>query len=223
MTTTAQNPVFVWIPVVTAVLTFILTSLFTIYRERKTSNASKRIFFSYSEYEMSYPFDDEVATRHGEGMILFGKNGTLLREYAMKFGPVVYSFFVLKNVTVNDAINVKMRTRYSDKATVVEEEFGMPTWQHDTTLYLPQSIFGSGTHMATNEELTIWYMTTNFEQFKYSFKRLKKRKWYMFWRKENAHYKETLSKRYFMVWVRKVRYVKTGFYSHQIVRKKSEG
>lgn len=200
----------VFLPLLTALITFFLTSLFTLYKDKRNNNHSVRIFFEYAEYELKYPFAD---AKHGDGMILVGMNGQKLKYHAEKYDGAVYSFLVLKNVTVNNAINVKIINSFSDRRhgsvqNTVTEEFFMPIWKNQDTLYLPATINKSDNHLSTNEKLVITYNTSAFEKFRYSYIRTKK-----------GCYKERLKKRYLgFVWIPKIFYQKSAFYSFENVK-----
>src|SRR5699024_9966707 len=134
--------VVVFLPLLTALITFFLTSLFTLYKDKKESNNSNRVFFEYAEYELEYPF---VNAPHGRGKILVGANGQKLKYRAEKYGGAVYSFLVLKNATANNAINLKIEHSFSDRRfgtvqEIVTENFFMPIWKAADTLYLPATI-----------------------------------------------------------------------------------
>ncbi|WIV17843.1 hypothetical protein QPK24_15650 [Paenibacillus polygoni] len=204
------------VPLITAVLTFILTSLFTSFKERKAMNIPKRVILDYAEYTFDYPFENKVSENHGNGRILLGSNGKNITNEALDFykGARTRSplqFLVLKNVTENNVINVKIRTVYGSKeGEKVDEMFIMPVWEHKTTLYLPQTVYCSKSTFSTNLELVITYTTANFETFKYSYKRTKKNL-----------YKERLKKRYLgFIWLTKIRYFKQSFNSFLVVRSK---
>lgn len=217
---TSQNPVSIWIPVITAILTFILTSIFTVIREKRNTNVSKRIFFNYMEIEQQYPFVDKdtLAKRYGKGQVLFGENGSKLKNHARNEGTSLYTFMILRNVTNNDAINVKIKTKFSDSSKVVAEDFYLPSWTSDTSIYLPQSVYGSSSHLSTNESIVITYTTMNYEKFRFRFKRLCPYKKYMFWRSPKIKYKETLHKKYFgFVWIRNIKFQHSSFYSFETI------
>jgi hypothetical protein len=201
-------------PLVTAVITFVLTSFFTLYREKKAANVSKRVIIVYAEYQISYPFEEKVvAERHGRGMILFGDNGKKLsnhanREFQDSGERSLYSYMVVKNTTANDIINVKIKTVFENSGVDVEEVFFIPVWKNDMVLYLPQSVFGGNSHLSTNKELNIIYTTSNFEKFNYSYKITKRNE-----------FKERLKKRYLgFIWITLVRYYKNRFYSFENVK-----
>lgn len=80
----------VFIPLLTALITFVLTSLFTLYKDKKASNNSNRLFFQYAEYELKYPFENAP---HGNGKMLVGENGQKLKYRAEKYDGAVYSFW----------------------------------------------------------------------------------------------------------------------------------
>ncbi|MGG3911263.1 hypothetical protein [Peribacillus simplex] len=211
---------YVWIiPIVVGFVTFVLTSLFTVYRERKNNNISKRIFIEYAEYEMNYPLDDDI--KHGEGIILLGKNGKKITNHADEVGGGRFSFMVIKNITENNVINVKLRFVFSDRLgkqdvcpkNVIEEEFFMPVWKNTDTIYIPAKIYKDISNFTTNEELVISYTTTSFEHFKYSYER-----------QYDGNYKEQLKKRYLgFIWITKINYQQSQFYSFiRVVKKKNE-
>lgn len=208
MTLTFEQAVL-FLPLLTALITFLLTSLFTLYKEKKNSNDMKRIFFEYSEYELEYPFVD---VKHGEGKMLVGPNGQKLIYRTQN--RAIYSFMVLKNATVNDAINVKIKHSFSDRQyglvqEIITEEFFMPIWKSKDTIYLPATISNSDSHISTNEGLIITYNTTTLEKFRYSYVRKKK-----------GGYKERLKKRYLgFIWIPKILYQKSPFYTFVNVRK----
>lgn len=195
----------VFLPLLTALITFFLTSLFTLYKDKKTNNHSKRIFFEYAEYELEYPFAD---AKYGEGKMLVSTNGQKLKYLAEKYDGAVYSFLVLKNVTVNNAINVKIIHSFSDRRLdsvqeIITEEFFMPIWKAKDTLYLPATINKSDSHLSTNEKLVITYNTSTFEKFRYSYIRTKK-----------GSYKERLKKRYLgFIWIPKIFYQTSDFFT----------
>ncbi|ARZ61509.1 MULTISPECIES: hypothetical protein [Bacillus cereus group] len=174
---------YVWIiPIVTGFITFILTSLFTIYREKKSANSESRAFIQYEEFELSYPFEN--VKKYGEGMLLLSENGRKLVE---KGGRTTLAFLILKNITDNDVINVKIESEFQSKeGKVIREEFAMPVWNSNDVLYIPQSVYGSSSYYSTNIELTVSYSTLGFENFKSGYKRM-----------ENGKYKDFLKKKYF--------------------------
>lgn len=207
----------VFLPLVTAIITFILTSLFTMYRDKKANNFTKRAFFEYAEYEMEYPFDGNNI-KHGEGKLLLGKNGKLLHDHARTYGKTVYSFLVLRNVTSNDVINVKIKFVFSDRRgkkgavpnEIIKEEFSLPVWKSTDTIYIPASIYNHPTsNFSTSEELEVIYNTTTFEKFKY-----------LYTRKEDGNYKEQLKKRYLgFIWITKLNYERANFFTFVNVKK----
>lgn len=209
----------VFLPLLTALTTFFLTSLFTLYRESKNKNHVNRIFFEYTEFELNYPIDNDP--KHGEGRILLGDNGKELHRHAEKYGGAVYSFLILKNITENNAVNVKVKHEMSNRVgknkktastKIVKEEFFMPIWKWKDTLYIPATFYDGDSNFSTNEELIITYSTTTFEKFKYSFVR-----------QDDGSYKEKLKKRYLgFIWITKVNYQKSGFYSFINVRKENK-
>lgn len=210
------NQAIVFLPLATAIITFFLTSIFTIYKEGRSNNISKRIFFEYAEFEISYPFDKEAIKNHGEGRILKGKNGKQIINSAEEYPGSTYTYLVLKNITNNDAINVKIKHVFSNgtkahaPTKIVDEEFFMPVWQAKDTLYIPASIYDGTSHFSCNEELSITYVTTSFEHFKYSYSR-----------QEDGTYKERLKKRYLgFIWINKVKYQTGNFYSYNLVKEK---
>jgi len=69
-TPTQIQYMMVIVPLVTAILTFLLTSAFTMFKERKATNIAKRVFFEYGEFQFEYPFKPDVSERHGKGTIL---------------------------------------------------------------------------------------------------------------------------------------------------------
>lgn len=211
---------YVWIiPIVVGFVTFVLTSLFTVYRERKNISIPKRIFIEYAEYELEYPFSD--MPKHGEGIVLLGKNGKKLIDYANSAGGSVFTFMVIKNITENDIINLNIKFVFSDRSgkkgatpkEIVNEEFSLPVWKHQDTLYIPATIHDNKTsNFSTSEELVISYTTIVFEHFRYSYKRL-----------NNGEYIEKLKKRYLrFIWLTKVNYKRSGFFSFVRVKNKVE-
>lgn len=209
----------VFLPLLTALITFFLTSLFTLYRESKYKNHDKRIFFEYKEFELKYPFGNDQ--NHGEGIILLGDNGTKLHRHAKKHGESVYSFLILKNITENNVINVKIKHEMSDRVgnnkktvsnKIVKEEFFMPVWKWKDTLYIPATFYDGGSNFTTNEELIVIYNTTTFEKFKYSYVR-----------QDDSSYKEKLKKKYLgFIWITKINYEKSEFYSFVHVQKENK-
>jgi len=203
------------VPLITAVLTFILTSAFTAYKERKAMNISKRVILDYAEYSLQYPFEDKVSDNHGKGLILWGSNGKKLSDSASEYyscygSRATYQFLVLKNITENNIINVKIKTTYDCRGKTVKEEFFLPVWNYETTLYLPQSVHGGENIYSTNLELKIIYTTSNFETFSYGYKRTKK-----------DSYEEHLKKKYLgFIWITKVKYFQNEFYRFERVGNK---
>lgn len=201
-----------FLPLVTALLTFFLTSLFTLYKDKKGNNFMKRIFFEYAEYELEYPKNFVEEIKHGEGRVLLGNNGKAL-HVPEKRGSV-YSYTVLRNLTENNAINVKIKNVFSDRLKTrpptknVTEEFYMPVWKYKDTLYIPVTFKDGPTNYSTNEELIITYNTSTFEKFRYSFVR-----------QETGKYDEKLEKRYLgFIWIPKIIYQKGEFYKFMNVR-----
>lgn len=209
----------VFLPLITAIITFVLTSLFTMYKERKINNISKRVFIDYAEYELRYPFDNDAKNLHGEGTLLLGKNGKKLYQHANQHGGATYTFLVIKNITTNDVIDVKVKFAFSDRLSknstpkeMITEEFFMPVWKSTDSIYIPATIYNHSSHLSTNEELVVSYSTTSFERFKYSYKRQK-----------DGTFKERLKKRYFgFIWITKIRYKKGEFHSFIKVKKNTE-
>lgn len=217
MNLTFQQAV-VFLPLLTALITFFLTSFFSLYKDKKNNNFTKRIFFEYAEFELDYPknFNDEI--NFGEGKILLGENGKKLHDKAELYGRATYTYLVLKNITDNNAINVKIKSSFSNQTKKhaatknVTEEFFMPIWKCKDTLYIPVTFEDGPTHFSTNEELVITYNTTTFEKFQYSFVR-----------QNDGSYKEQLKKRYLgFIWVPKIVYEKSNFYTFVNVKKKKE-
>lgn len=190
-------------PLITAIITFILTSLFTMYKDRKSTNINKRIFIEYAEFLIEYPFNEKSLTLHGKGLILLGENGTKMLKVLKKIGEEAKSsYMVVKNITNNDVINVLIKTVYSSGTVRVTEEFNLPLWKHSDSLYLPQTIYESENIYSQNDELSITYTTSNFEVFRYRFLM-----------QEDGKLVETLKKRYLgLIWITKVKYHKTNFY-----------
>ncbi|WLR53784.1 hypothetical protein LC048_14815 [Mesobacillus subterraneus] len=211
------NQAIVFLPLATAIITFILTSLFTMYKDKRTNNFTKRMFFEYAEFELKYPFD-ETNLRHGEGKVLLGENGKKLHRHTQLHGKSVFTFFVLKNVTSNDAINVHIKFSFSDRGgkkgaipkQLITEYFSLPVWRNTDTLYIPVTIYNnSSSNFSTNEELVISYNTTTFEKFKY-----------LYVRQADGTYKEQLKKRYFgFLWITKLNYERADFFTFANVRK----
>ena len=201
----------VFFPIVTAILTFILTSLFTLYREKNSLNISTRVFFEYAEYGLSYPFTDVAL--HGEGILLQGKNGKRIIDKALcnPDGDVI-TFLILKNITENDIVNVLINFEFSGNKKITET-FVLPIWKSKDTIYIPATEYGSGSPFSTSEHLEIIYCTTSFEKFRYSYQRRK-----------NGHYDEVLSKKYIgFLWIRKMKYYQSGFFSfRRVVNNKNE-
>lgn len=209
---------YVWIiPIIVGFVTFVLTSLFTVYRERKNNNIPRRIFLEYAEYDLHYPFEDKP--KHGEGKILLGQNGRKLIEHANKTGGAVYSFLVLNNITENDVVNVKINFVFSNRLSnqdipedAIREKFTLPVWKSTDTIYIPMTIYGGSFHTSTSEELLIEYTTTGFEHFRYSYNR-----------EFSGEYIERLEKRYLgFMWLPKINYHRSEFFSFIRVRNKDE-
>ncbi len=210
---------YVWIiPIVMGFVTFVLTSLFTVFRERKNNNIPRRVFLEYAEYEMEYPFGDKP--KHGEGRILVGENGKKLIQNANTHGGSDYTFMVINNITENDIINVKIKFVFSDRPgkrgslpkEIITEEFFMPVWKSADTIYIPSTIYNSSSKFSTNEELLIEYTTTGFEHFRYSYVR-----------EYSGKYTERLEIRYLgFMWLPKVNYHQGDFYRFIRVRNKEE-
>jgi hypothetical protein len=201
----------VFFPIVTAILTFILTSIFTLYREKKNLNISRRVFFEYAEYELRYPFTD--VNLHGEGILLQGKNGKRIIDKALSDPEgYVFTFLVLKNITENDIVNILINFEFSSNK-MIKETFVLPIWKSNDTLYIPATVHGSSSPFSTSEHLEIKYCSTSFEKFKFSYKRQK-----------NGEYDEVLSKKYLgFLWIKKMKYHKSGFYSfRRVVDNKKE-
>lgn len=206
----------VFLPLVTAIITTFLTSLFTIYRERKSNNYSNRIFFEYQEFELKYPI--EYSKTHGEGRVLLGHNGRKLSSYVECHGSTVYSFTILKNISKKIAINVKIKHAISgriknneDKNSkeIITEEFVLPVWKWEETLFIPATLLEESGNFVTNEEIIITYNTPALEKLEHSLIRQK-----------DGTYNERLKKRYFgFIWITLLKYDRSKFYSFDIVKK----
>lgn len=209
---TAEN-VKMFLPVVvavttffTAIVTFVLTSFFTIYKDKKKNNADHRAYFEYGEHEMYFPISDENLKFHGEGMVLFGENGSKFKQ-AAKQGKTFAAFMILHNRTENDLLNVRIKTVYTSSKPITEE-FVLPYWRSEEAIYLFQSDFDGSTHYSTNEELTIEFTTKTLEKLRFSWKRI-----------EKGVYKEVYQKRFFIwFWRDMINYNHSNFFTYQKLR-----
>ncbi len=198
-------------PLITAVITFFLTSLFTMYKDKKTINISRRVFIEYAEYLLDYPFNEETTSIHGNGLLLLGDNGKKLIRSADKDGEK-HSYLVLKNITNNDVINVLIKTEFLSDGILTSEEFNMPIWKHKDSIYIPQTFNEGSSVYSQNELLKIRYTTSNFEEFEFGYIR-----------QQDGTYQETLKKKYLgFIWLNKVKYYKSKFYSFHKVGKKED-
>src|SRR5699024_8631362 len=154
----------VFLPLLTALITFLLTSIFTLYKDKKKENYLSMIFFEYNEHELKYHFSASI---YGDGKILFGENGRKLKYHAEKENGIIYSFLVIKNLTINNAINVKITHSFSghkyntQQKYIVTEEFFIPIWKYEDTLYLHETINNIKSHFSTNEKHIINYNQTH--------------------------------------------------------------
>lgn len=197
----------VFLPLITAVTTFILTSLFTLYREGKTNNNSKRAVLEYQEYDLKYPFENPK--KYGEGLLLLNDNGLHVTE---KYAGGTVSFLILRNVTSNDVINVKITSVVkSREGKVLTQTFTMPIWKSSETLYIPQNMHESDSYYVTNESLKIEYSTLAFEKFRFGYKKTKDKM--KKGKKKKGQYKDYFQKKYLgFIYIRLLKYHKGDFY-----------
>lgn len=199
---------YVWIiPIVVGFVTFILTSMFTLYREKKSSNIFKRALISYNEYELTYPFENVKS--FGEGLLLLNADGKKLIN-SVGTNKAVFPFLVLKNITDNDLLNVKIESNYEvGKGKIVEVEFFMPLWDSKDVIYIPMSHYETGSKFVTNIDLTVSYTTIAFEKFKMGYKRIKK-----------STYEDFFMKKYFnLFYLNNVKYHQGKFYTYEKITK----
>ncbi|GLY10350.1 hypothetical protein [Pseudobacillus badius] len=194
------NEILVFLPLITAIVTAFLTTIFTSVREKKSLNVSNRIFLEYGEYDLHFPFDKEVPKNLGKGVIYWGENGMKLKKFTEENGKTIYSFLVLNNPTINNAINVNITTEYSCENESVKEVFSLPYWKNDDVIYLAHSIHEAGSHLSRSEKIDIRYTTESFEQFRFSIIR-----------NLDGTYRKKLQKKYFnFFWVTKLNYTYSG-------------
>ncbi|UDK97888.1 hypothetical protein EYB33_16930 [Lysinibacillus sphaericus] len=162
---------YIWvIPILIGFITFILTSLFTIYREKRNNLLEKRAFIEYHQYELNYPFNDNK-----DGLILTSIEGKKTLEL-YKENSGICCFLEIKNITENDILNLKIEV-ISESKRIVKQEFALPIWKNDTTLYIPITIHDGNTHFVTDHKLDIQYTTLAFEKFSYGYYRTKDKKY----------------------------------------------
>lgn len=193
----------------TAIVTFVLTSFFTIYREKKKNNSEQRPYFDYGEHEMYFPIHDDNLKFYGEGMLLFGPNGQKFKKES-KAERFFVAFMILHNRTDNDLLNVRIKTTYKGTEKVTEE-FVLPFWKSEDAIYLFQSDYESSSHLSTNEELSVEFTTKTFERLRFSYKRIKK-----------GDYKEVYQKRYLkFIWWNMINYKHSDFFTYQKLKIKN--
>lgn len=185
----------IYLPLLTAVITFALTSIFTVYREKKNVNILNRVFIKHEHYFLNYPFDKEKIEIFGKGKILLSENGEKLHSFAKKEEDGCnYEFLILKNITTNDIHNANVKICVSCYDKILKEEYSLPVWNHSETLYIPTTIFEGSVNFSTSENFSITYKTASFEKFKLSYKKTKK-----------GEYIEKLQKKYLFFWITKTK------------------
>lgn len=184
-------------PLLTAVLTFFLTSVFTLYRERKASNLSKRALIQYEEWSLTYPFTDKTISYHGEGLVLLNRDARTIVEDIEANGPGPLTFLIIRNISENDVFNVSIRAVITTGKTTISQQYTVPVWNHATTLYIP---YATRSLAVGNEELVIMWSTVNFERFKLSY--TKKSGW-----------TEVLQERFMGIWITKQVIPRGDYYS----------
>ncbi|WP_227396993.1 hypothetical protein [Jeotgalibacillus aurantiacus] len=156
------------IPILTAILTVLFNAVLKFFFERNDINYSKRPFFSYIEYLMDYPID---RSKRNNGFILFGRNGIKLFNSSTHYYSKA-NFLELKNLTNNDIINVKIKSKFFSDGIKVQEDFSLNIWRQDQLILIPQTVFGKDLY-STNEALIIKFRTLSGENIKFSYKRRK--------------------------------------------------
>lgn len=214
----SNSELIIYLPLITAVLTALVTatatSLFTSSRDKKSLDFSKRIFIDYGETVLQYPFSEKIKQRHGPGIILWGPNGKKLKLEAEEFGTTSSPFLIIKNNTGNDVVNVQVKSSFSSDYELIEEEFSLPFWKSDDSLFIPQRVFeANNSFFSTNEVISVMFTTTSFETLKYELKKVR-----------NGNYKERLQKKCFgVIWITKIKYHQRKFFSYEkIAREKKE-
>ncbi|PIC71135.1 hypothetical protein CSV77_03595 [Sporosarcina sp. P16b] len=193
---------------ITAIITFMLTSIFTVIRDKKKINFDNRAYFEYGEHEMYFPIKQESIDTHGDGLVLFGKNGAQFKNEAGKRDRFC-TFMIVHNRTNNDLLNVKIKTIYSGRNRI-EEEFVLPYWKSNDAIYLFQTDYNGSSHFSTNEHLSIEFTTRSLERLKFMFKR-----------QQNKNYIERYQKRFYkFFWINLINYRHSDFFSFQKLKKR---
>ncbi len=200
----------IFYPVATALLTVIFGSILTYFAKRKDRNLDKRPYFSYLEYVLDYPIKEGFK---GKGYLLLGDNGKKLFPIGSKSNQYNYaSFMVIKNSSNNDILNVELVIDCSDssKEKYITEKFILPVWKKDETIYIPQTIYGTGSLYSTNEELKITFNTITLEKLRFTYRRkipilkyrIVKKSGFKFQlvKRPKSFYIEKYQKRYFFIW-----------------------
>jgi hypothetical protein len=196
----STKELIIYLPLLTAVITALLTFVLNSLKERKNTSFSNRVFLEYEEVSLRVPFEKDVKDRVGNGTVYWGKESNKIRLQAEETEDVLCSFFILKNPTKNDCINLKVVSEYRSENEMVKEDFAIPYWESNKLVYLPTTVHGSNDHISIHERFEIQFTTKSFEHFRFSIIR-----------SSDGNYNKKLAKKYFnLFWITKVRYPYVG-------------
>ncbi|SFG70587.1 hypothetical protein [Sporolactobacillus nakayamae] len=168
--TTNYNYIHDYLPLITALVTFILTSVFSIVKDHQRSKKDSRVIFNIERKRIPYHIEDQS---YGWGrQLLDTRYDSDHEQYVEDYGNrYIVEHIVIKNITSKTACNVFIKVESSYQNELIKRNFLLPVISSDETIYIPTSL--PGATFMTDEYLSVDYRTEGNERMRYIEKKIR--------------------------------------------------